>query len=202
MKPLQQLHTGLVHPRRVKVLAGHIAPWLPQGARVVDVGCGDGVLAAALAELRPDLHISGLDVLVRPAARMPVAQFDGKVIPHGDASFDVALLVDVLHHTEAPEVLLREARRVARTVVVKDHTLNGCMAGPTLRVMDWVGNAAHGVALPYNYQSEAQWRELFAALDLRIEEWRGDLRLYPWPADLLFGRGLHLLARLTTEARS
>lgn len=69
MKPLQQLHTGLVHPRRVRVLAALIAPWLPQGGKVLDVGCGDGALSAAIAEMRPDLRLSGIDVLVRPAAR-------------------------------------------------------------------------------------------------------------------------------------
>lgn len=202
MKPLQQVHASLVHSHRVRMLAGHIAPLLATGARVLDIGCGDGALDEAIKQLRPDLHISGLDVLVRTAARIPVTAFDGKTIPHGDTSFDVTLLVDVLHHTEAPEALLREAKRVARAaVVVKDHTLTGWLAGPTLRVMDWVGNAAHGVALPYNYRTEAQWRETFATLGLRTEEWRRDLRLYPWLADWLFGRQLHFLARLTSEER-
>ena len=41
--------------------------------------------------------------------------------------------------------------------------------------------------------------ERFASLGLRVEEWRSDLRLYPWFADWLFGRQLHLLARLTPE---
>lgn len=201
MKSLQQVHAGLIHPSRVRVLAGHIAPWLPRGGRVVDVGCGDGALAEAITHLRPDLQITGLDVLVRPAARIPVTAFDGRTIPQGDACFDTALLVDVLHHTETPEALLREARRVARAVVVKDHTLTGWLAAPTLRVMDWVGNAAHGVALPYNYRTEAQWRAMFAALGLRTEAWLSELRLYPWPADCLFGRGLHFLTRLTPEER-
>ncbi len=199
MNALSQAHTRLVHPRRVRVLAQLIASWLPHNSRVLDVGCGDGAAAVALAQLRRDLQISGLDVLVRPEAQIPVAAFDGKVIPHGDASFDVVLLVDVLHHTDQPEALLREARRVARVVVVKDHTLTGWFAGPTLRMMDWVGNAAHGVALPYNYWTELQWRDTFASLGLRIEEWRSDLGLYPCWADWCFGRQLHFLARLTPE---
>ena len=64
------------------------------------------------------------------------------------------MFVDVLHHTEDPMALLGEAVRVARkTIVVKDHTLNGFLAGPTLHFLDRVGNARHDVALPYNYTS-------------------------------------------------
>ena len=33
----------------------------------------------------------------------------------------------------------------------------GFLAGPTLRFMDWIGNARHGVALPYNYWSAQEW---------------------------------------------
>ena len=46
------------------------------------------------------------------------------------------MFVDVLLHTLDPMILLREAIRVARqTVVIKDHTLDGLLAGPTLRAM-------------------------------------------------------------------
>jgi SAM-dependent methyltransferase len=202
MKALQHVHTGLVHSRRVRVLAAHIAPWLPQSGRVVDIGCGDGALATAIMRLRPDVQITGLDVLVRPTPQITVTQFDGCKIPHGNGAFDTALLVDVVHHTDSPSELLREARRVARTLIVKDHVLTGWLGGPTLRAMDWVGNAGHGVALPYNYQTEARWREMFGTLALRVEEWRTDLRLYPWFADWCFGRQLHMLARLSAEEAS
>jgi hypothetical protein len=38
--------------------------------------------------------------------------------------------------------------------LIKDHTLNGFLAGLTLRFMDWVGNACYGIALPYHYWSQ------------------------------------------------
>ena len=51
------------------------------------------------------------------------------------------MLVDVLHHTDDPGILLSEARRVTRrAVVLKDHTRD-YMAGATLRLMDWGANA-------------------------------------------------------------
>jgi hypothetical protein len=98
-------------------------------------------------------------------------------------------------------VLLREAARVARrAVVIKDHTLDGLLAGPTLRFMDHVGNARHGVALPYNYWPRRRWVEAFRELALEVEVWREDLRLYPRPADWVFGRSLHFVAKLRPRA--
>jgi SAM-dependent methyltransferase len=203
VKPFAHMHGRLVHSRRVRVLAPLVAELLAPlapGARVLDVGCGDGALASAILELRPDLGLQGVDVLVRPQARIPVTAFDGEHLPGGEAAWDAVLLVDVLHHTADPALLLREARRVARAIVLKDHLLAGWLAGPTLRLMDWVGNAGHGVSLPYNYWSEARWRAAFAELGLRTAAWQGRLQLYPGPADWLFGRGLHFLVRLEREA--
>jgi SAM-dependent methyltransferase len=199
MKSLDRVHGSLVHPRRVRVLAARLAAYLPRDARVLDIGCGDGLLAESILRNRPDVTINGVDVLVRPAARIAVSAFDGNALPHADGAFDVSLLVDVLHHTNDPRVLLREASRVARSMVLKDHTLKGWLARPTLRFMDWVGNSAHGVVLPYNYWTEPQWREALAALELRVVEWDEDLRLYPPLADWCFGRRLHFLARLEQE---
>ncbi len=197
MSVLGRAHGGLVFQRRVRVLADRLAPLLPDGARVLDVGCGDGAIDARIGAARADVTISGIDVLVRPETRVPVEPFDGATIPYGDGSFDVVMFVDVLHHSVDAEILLGEARRVARrAVVLKDHTLDGVLAGPTLRFMDWVGNAPHGVALPYNYWPERRWREAFGRVGLKPVLWAKDLRLYPPPANLLFDRSLHFICRL------
>ena len=90
-----------------------------------------------------------------------------------------------------------EARRVARkAVLIKDHTRDGLMAGPTLRFMDWGANAPHGVALPYNYWNEQQWRESFERIGLTPSVWRNRLGLYPPGVSWIFGRSLHFIARL------
>jgi SAM-dependent methyltransferase len=146
----------------------------------------------------PGLRLEGVDVLVRSKTFIPVTQFDGRTIPYSDASFDVVMFVDVLHHTIDPAVLLREAKRVTRkTIVVKDHTRDGLLAGLRLRLMDWVGNARHGVVLPYNYWSREKWLAELRNLQLSVESWAEDLELYPWWGNWIFGRSLHFIARLT-----
>ena len=190
---LDSLHSKLVFGRRVAVLADAVAGRLPRDARVLDIGCGSGDLAARVMRLRPDVSIVGIDVLVRPGTAIPVTEFDGYHAPFPDGAFDAAMIVDVLHHADDPEALLAEAARVARTVVVKDHLRDGFAAYPTLRFMDWIGNAAHGVRLPYNYLSHAQWRGVWSRIGLATRDFVTAVPLYPRPFSWLFGRGLHFV---------
>jgi SAM-dependent methyltransferase len=201
MSWVDTVHGRCVHPRRVEVLSQHFAGIIPRAARVLDVGCGDGRLASLIASKRPDLSFQGIDVLLRPNPAITVAPFDGKKIPFGSGTFDVVMFSDVLHHTADPLVLMREASRVARcAVAIKDHLLSGALAGPTLAFMDRVGNRRFGVALPYNYWTHPQWMAAFSELGLVVEVWEQMLKLYPFPASLVFDRSLHFVAKLTVSA--
>jgi len=197
MSLVRTLHGRVVWDRRVEVLTEQIAGLLPADARVLDVGCGDGTIAAEIMTRRPDVTITGIDVLVRPETKIEVTEFDGRTIPFGDATFDAVTFVDVLHHTDDATVLLREAARVAATaVVIKDHLADGFLANPTLRAMDWVGNASHGVALPYNYWTSAQWDAAFADVGLEVQRSVTDLGLYAPPLSWACDRQLHVVWRL------
>lgn len=203
MPLLDTLHGRHVFQRRVRVLSRHLAEVLPAAAMVLDVGCGDGLIAKRVLELRPDLQLRGLDVFIRPHTHVPVDHFDGHTLPQADRSVDCVMFVDVLHHTPDPLRLLQEAARVARrSIILKEHASEGFLAGPTLRLMDWVGNARHGVVLPYNYWPLARWHQAFASLGLHVADWRQRLGLYPPPLNLLFERRLHFIVRLDVPTRS
>lgn len=199
---LNLVHERAVFGRRVRVLAAEIAAAIPTGGEVLDLGAGDGSIAAAVMAARPDLKFSGVDVMLRPVRRIEVTLYDGKRLPFADQSFDYVTIVDVLHHTEDAAEVLAEAARVARLgVVVKDHRREGFLAGPTLRLMDWVGNRGHDVVLPYNYLSDTEWDVALARAGLSRASETRQLGLYPAPFGWVFDRGLHFIARLVRADR-
>lgn len=83
---------------------------LPQTARVLDAGCGEGVLVEQYAS---QLAIEGLDPMYS-SARVRLGSLTA--LPYADATFDNALCLDVLEHLTYAEqpLALRELRRVLR----------------------------------------------------------------------------------------
>jgi SAM-dependent methyltransferase len=187
--------------RRIWVLSHALANAIPGRGSVLDVGCGDGQLALALMKLRPDLRIEGVDVVARPKTLVPVAQYDGTTLPFADKSVDYVTIVDVLHHTNDPAVVLGEASRVARHgVVVKDHLREGVLAQETLAFMDWCGNIGDGVPLPYNFLSRSEWQGAFFKAKLQAVSTVEKLGIYLPPARWFFDRNLHFVSFLTPKS--
>jgi ubiquinone/menaquinone biosynthesis C-methylase UbiE len=197
MAELRRLHTGLVARRRTRTLARLLALELEPAASVLDVGCGDGTIATLIADQRPDLKIEGLEVAARPRCSIEYQLFDGTKIPHASNSYDVWMFVDVLHHTDDPRPVLTEAARVSRRyILIKEHLSENVLDFWTLKLMDWMGNRPHGVAMTYNYKSRAEWKDIFASCGLHVSDWNENVRIHAFPLNLLFGRGLHVITLL------
>jgi SAM-dependent methyltransferase len=186
--------------RRVYVLSRQLAKAIPSRGTVLDIGCGDGQIAMALMRLRPDLRVEGVDIVPRPRTLIPVVQYDGVTLPFADRSVDYVTIVDVLHHTTDPTVVLREASRVARQgVIVKDHLREGFLANATLMFMDWFGNLGDGVPMPYNFLNRTEWQGAFFKSRLETVSMNEKVDLYLPPARWLFDRHLHFVAYLTPK---
>ena len=136
----------------------------------------------------------------RPQTAIPGQEFDGRILPFADRSHDVVMLIDGLHHADDPNLLIREAARVAATaVIIKDHLTGAWLSHERLRLMDWVGNIGHGVPLRYAYWSPAQWSEAFRSAGLREVDRRERLGLYAPLLSWLFERRLHFVNRLVLD---
>lgn len=106
-------------------VAAVLARECPQGARVLDIGGGDGELLNRLLPLRPDLSIDMVDIapvvgkFLTPATLERVRLFPGTPIESLDESagkYDAALISDVMHHLSAayrPDFLSAVHRKLA-----------------------------------------------------------------------------------------
>jgi ubiquinone/menaquinone biosynthesis C-methylase UbiE len=195
---IKGIYEDVYFDRRTRVLTNCVGEMIPENAKVLDIGCGNGQISATIVAGRPGIDIKGVDIMKRKEkCFIPVEVFDGEHIPYDDNSFDTALFVDVLHHIPDPRIILREAARVARKcIVIKDHNADRFLGDITLQFMDWVGNARYGVVLEYNYLKRAQWEAAFSELGLTVSEYNNSLHLYPVPVDWIFGRSLQFVCRL------
>lgn len=101
-----------------------LARLVPQGSRVLDLGCGDGAMLDHLVRERGctgyGVEIADTNVQACVARGVNVIQLnlDEGLAMFGDASFDVVLQIDTLQHLRNAEVMLRETARVGRTGIV------------------------------------------------------------------------------------
>ena len=101
-----------------------IARLVPEGARVLDLGCGDGAMLAHLQVTRDctgyGIEIDDANVLacVKRGVNVIQLNLDEGLSMFGDQSFDVVLQIDTLQHLRNAEVVLRETARVGRTGIV------------------------------------------------------------------------------------
>jgi SAM-dependent methyltransferase len=187
----------------VRTLAQLLAANIPENSSVLDIGCGDGTIGSLIQSAVPSAQIRGIEIAERPACRIPCRSFDGVHIPLPDATVDVSMFVDVLHHTHNIHEVLGEAVRVSRRfLLIKDHLSESPVDYYTLKLMDWIGNRPHGVVLPNNYQSRSQWDAYFAGAGLNLRAWQGQIPLYPFPFKGIFGRTLHFVALLEKNTKT
>lgn len=126
---------GFVYKVRRRLEARRVLSWcddVAEGARIVDVGCGDGFHLRLLREFgRADWRLEGVDLdarAVKIAARDGLKVYEGSVehLALPSSAYDMALLIHTIEHVADPPGVLGAVRQIlkpgGKVVIVTDNT--------------------------------------------------------------------------------
>lgn len=155
---------------------------IPEGARVLDLGCGQGLLTGLLAAAGTPRIASyrGIEMMARDVARAHKALGAGCGVELGDirrAAFgtaDVVVILDVLHYmapAEQDDVLrrVRQALRGGGTLLLRVGDAAGGLPFRFSNWVDWTVALARGHgSTRFHCRSVAQWRAALEALEFNV----------------------------------
>lgn len=157
----------LTTPYRAKLILSIYKLWFKKNGKVIDVGCGTGIVANILKK-ELGVRIIGCDIKNYLIHDIPFVKIKSDELPFPNQSYDVVLFNDVLHHIDKPrqEHIISEALRVAKNVFIFE--FEPSVGG---KILDIVLNKFHygDLAVPLAFRYAKEWKQLFKNLSANYD---------------------------------
>jgi SAM-dependent methyltransferase len=140
---------------------------LKKGDTILDIGAGPCTICYLLEKngFSPtplDIHDGSMIETIPPRL------YDGRKIPFENKSFDVALILTVLHHVSNQEKIIREAQRIAKTIIIIEDVYSNRFMKYLMFVADSLTNwefKGH----PHSNRTDQGWKDLFNQLNITLK---------------------------------
>lgn len=146
--------------KKLKTVSPHIK------GKTIDIGSGNGMVAFYLKN--KGHNITALDVgnlSIHPEIKTIV--YDGNKMPFKDKEFDTGLILTVLHHTDDPVEVLKEAKRVCKRLIIIEDIYNNKIQQYMTYGMDTLVNLGHS-NMTYQNKNDQEWKKTFNQLGLKV----------------------------------
>jgi ubiquinone/menaquinone biosynthesis C-methylase UbiE len=159
------LSNKFFHPTYKKKLAQSFFKLIPNNSFILDVGAGKGCISKHLKNLNPTLKTICFDI---KKSNFIDVNGDGSFLPFKDKSFDITIVVDMLHHTTNIIKILKELKRVSKKyIIIKEQGFTSRTSKFLILLGDSLTNKNCKI---YNHLNYLTWKEIFEELNLSIIE--------------------------------
>jgi len=146
---------------------------IPEGSRILEIGCGDGENYKKIEGIAGVTHYTGIDInpamvehcrSTYPHQRWLVS---GLPYPFADDSFDYCVIVNVLHHLDGTaeiDSMLREAKRISKNILLFEPLQSEQVVLYGVKRLYWAMTDGGS-----NYQRLQEFRDLFRSVGLRLD---------------------------------
>ncbi len=142
--------------------------FIEKGEKILDLGCGSGIVAKAFQDFF-QADVIGVDIKDQRIFYIPFEITNGKSLPFPEKYFDTVLINFVLHHTENPSALLREAKRVSRDkIIIFEDLPEGFLSKIICKIHGISFNKIFGNSSKTSFKKEKDWGKIFNELGLNI----------------------------------
>jgi len=146
---------------------------LPMGAKMLDLGCGSGIVTKEFAQRFAKEYV-GVDIVDNRIFPINFKLINGRDLPFGDNEFDIVLISYVLHHADDPARLLAESKRVLKPggqIIIFEDLYEGLCA----KIICQIHGKSYGVMFEHHggkeeisFKDQGQWKTIFEALKLKV----------------------------------
>lgn len=149
----------------VSSYTNQMVPFLKSTDKIIDLGAGTGVYTQLLKS--KGFNVQPVDIKdYSYYSDIGMCLYDGKHLPFKNNEFDVCLLRSVLHHTPTPEMVLKEAVRVSKKLIIHENVVTNIFQRYYTYLIDCVMNKE--LIEPHTNKTDREWRKLFRKLRLNL----------------------------------
>ncbi|MFH1643235.1 MAG: class I SAM-dependent methyltransferase [Patescibacteria group bacterium] len=143
--------------------------FIKKGDSILDLGCGSGIVIKTFGEFF-NSFVTGIDIQDSRLVSVPFKLIKEANFPFQDLSFDVILISYVLHHAKNQEDLLKEAKRVAKRIIVFEDL-------PEKGFFSRIRCFFHGISYnnlfqkkdqKFHFRTKKEWEELFSEIGFKV----------------------------------